>query len=84
MWEEADLSGGWADTDGMSARERLVTALTNLLATSRRGRMDAHRAEAERLVEEALKEQAHELAEVVRYFDRHPSEVADLIDPEVS
>jgi hypothetical protein len=90
MWEEADLSGGWADTDEMSARERLVTALTNLLATSRRGRMDAHRAEAERLVDAAL----HEAAERIRtskrlrdYTDDHMSDcnaAADYIDPEVS
>ncbi|MEV5319143.1 hypothetical protein AB0K92_16060 [Streptomyces sp. NPDC052687] len=70
-------------TTPASARETLTTTLTNLLARTRNGRMDAHRAEAERLVDEALKEHAHELAEVVRYFDRHPYEVADLIDPEV-
>ncbi|WP_406161016.1 hypothetical protein [Streptomyces canus] len=47
----------------MNARETLVTTLTNLLARTRNGRMDEHRAEAERMVEEALKERAHELAE---------------------
>jgi hypothetical protein len=50
----------------MTARETLVTTLTNLLARTRNGRMDAHRAEAERLVDEALGEHAHELAEAAR------------------
>ncbi|HLL34198.1 MAG TPA: hypothetical protein VK545_09965 [Streptomyces sp.] len=53
-------------TKPASARETLTTTLTNLLARTRNGRMDAHRAEAERLVEEALKEHAHELAEEIR------------------
>ncbi|MFG3014326.1 hypothetical protein ACGFZB_28685 [Streptomyces cinerochromogenes] len=40
-----------------TARETLTTTLTNLLARTRNGRMDAHRAEAERLVDEALAEE---------------------------
>ncbi len=40
----------------MTARETLTTTLTHLFAASRRGRMDLHRAEAERLVDEVLKE----------------------------
>jgi hypothetical protein len=47
----------------MSARATLITTLTSLLAVSRRGRMDAHRAEAERLFEEALRETARVLSE---------------------
>lgn len=27
MWEESDLSGGWADTEDMSARERLIRSV---------------------------------------------------------
>lgn len=50
----------------MSARETLTTTLTHLFAASRRGRMDVHRAEAERLVDEALSEHAHALAEEAR------------------
>ncbi|MDH6625751.1 hypothetical protein M2271_003562 [Streptomyces sp. LBL] len=50
----------------MTARETLVTTTTHLLAASRRGRMDSHRAEAKRLVDEVLKEGAHELAEEAR------------------
>ncbi|MFD9442139.1 hypothetical protein [Streptomyces sp. NPDC060001] len=80
-----------------SAREILTTTLTHLFAASRRGRMDSHRAEAERLVEEALKEHSHELAEEIRAWvaddpsgDSRASEygssepalnAADLIDP---
>ncbi|MFD5161025.1 hypothetical protein ACFWMJ_23600 [Streptomyces hawaiiensis] len=77
----------------MSARETLTTTLTNLLARTRSGRMDAHRAEAERLVEEALREGAHGLAERIRnskrlrdHTDDHMgdcNEAADEIDPEV-
>lgn len=52
-----------------TARETLTTTLTNLLARTRNGRMDVHRAEAERLVDEALKEGAHELAERQRAHD---------------
>lgn len=48
----------------MTARETLTTTLTNLLARTRNGRMDAHRAEAERLVDAVL----HEAAEAVRAF----------------
>lgn len=80
----------------MTARDTLVTTLTHLFAASRRGRMDAHRAEAERLVDEVLKEAAHEAAERIRLHDWDegcagvgccadtPQEAADLIDPEVS
>jgi hypothetical protein len=52
----------------VTARETLVTTLTNLLAVARNGRMDAHHAEAERLVDEALKEHAHELARRQKAF----------------
>ncbi|MFB7114062.1 hypothetical protein [Streptomyces sp. NPDC056291] len=47
----------------MSARETLVTTLTNLFARTRVGRMDAHRADAEKLVDDALRESAHALSE---------------------
>nr|WP_159059621.1 hypothetical protein [Streptomyces antibioticus] len=50
----------------MTARDTLVTTLTNLLARTRNGRMDEHRAEAERLVDEAVKEHAHALTEESR------------------
>ncbi|MFF3312491.1 hypothetical protein [Streptomyces sp. NPDC002952] len=62
--------------------------------------MDAHRAEAARLVDEALSEHAHALAERIRsvlhvdsgvgndwdWWDSAsiPDKCADLIDPEVS
>lgn len=39
-----------------SAKETLVSTLTNSLALTRVGRLDAHRKEAERLVDEALNE----------------------------
>lgn len=45
----------------MSAKETLVSTLTNALSVSRVGRLDAHRKEAERLVDEALKEEAQEV-----------------------
>lgn len=51
----------------VSARDILVTTLTNLRAVVHRGRMGEHRAHAERLVDEALKEHAHELAEAARH-----------------
>jgi hypothetical protein len=54
----------------MTARETLVTTLTHLFAASRRGRMDSHRAEAERLVDAALRERAHELANQIRAHAR--------------
>jgi hypothetical protein len=54
----------------VTARDTLVTTLTNLFARTRNGRMDAHRAEAERLVAEALTEQACGLSDVVRAMDR--------------
>ncbi|MET7939661.1 hypothetical protein [Streptomyces sp. NPDC005302] len=47
----------------MTARDTLVTTLESLFARTRNGRMDAHRAEAERLVDEALREQAGALSE---------------------
>ncbi|WP_432157784.1 hypothetical protein [Streptomyces sp. bgisy153] len=47
----------------MSARETLTTTLTNLFARTRNGRVDAHRAEAERLVDEVLNEQARDLSD---------------------
>ncbi|MEU3285599.1 hypothetical protein [Streptomyces longwoodensis] len=50
----------------MTARETLVTTLTSLLAVSRRGRMDAHRAEAERLVDEAFHESTARLMDDAR------------------
>ena len=84
----------------MTARETLTTTLTNLLARTRNGRMDAHRAEAERLVDEALSEHAHGLAEESRRFvgpRAYPGEsefitryvagwhhAIDRIDPEVT
>lgn len=74
----------------MTAYDTLVTTLTNLLAVSRRGRMDAHRAEAERMVDDVL----HEAAERIRnskrlrdYTDDHMSdcyEAANEIDPEAT
>jgi hypothetical protein len=42
----------------MTARETLVATLTNLFARTRIGHFDVHRVEAERLVDDALKEQA--------------------------
>lgn len=54
----------------MTARETLTTTLTNLLARTRNGRTDAHRAEAERLVGEALQEHRSDLAEAVHGLDR--------------
>jgi hypothetical protein len=52
----------------MSARETLTTTLTNLLSRARNGHMDAHRAEAERMVAEVLSEHAHGLADEAREF----------------
>lgn len=84
----------------MSARDNLVATLESLLARTRNGRMDAHRAEAERLVDDALNERAHELAEEARKFvgpRAYPGEpervtryvagwhhATDRIDPEVT
>lgn len=78
----------------MSARDTLVTTLTNLLAVSTRGRMDTHRAKAEALVDDALKEHAHGLAEKIRespgwchgeWMDsRDRNHAANIIDPEVT
>ncbi|MER7922155.1 hypothetical protein ABTY96_03290 [Streptomyces sp. NPDC096057] len=46
----------YAVTAPTTARETLVDTLTNLLARTRNGRMDTHRAEAKRMVDEAFKE----------------------------
>jgi hypothetical protein len=83
----------------VTARESLTTTLANLLSRTRNGRMDAHRAEAERLVSEVLDEYAHALAEEAREFvgpRAYPGEAEpitryvagwhdaiDRIDPEV-
>ncbi|GAB1326947.1 hypothetical protein [Streptomyces sennicomposti] len=61
----------------MTARETLVTTLTNLLALSRRGRMDAHRAEAERLVDDVL----HEAAEEIR-AETESLKAAGVLEPD--
>lgn len=52
----------------MSAYERLVTSLASSWATTGRGRYETHEARAKALVDEALKEQAHRLAEEGRRF----------------
>ncbi|WDM16718.1 hypothetical protein J3S85_37775 [Streptomyces lavenduligriseus] len=77
----------------MTARERLVITLANLMARSGFGPYSKHEEIAKRLVDEALGEHAHELAERIRnskrlrdYTDDHMSdcyEAADEIDPEV-
>lgn len=68
MWEESDLSGGWADSDGMSARERLLGDLISLGQERCVGQVerDQCRADAERLVDAF----AHELAEKQRRLTR--------------
>lgn len=48
-----------------SAKEILVSTLTNAFAVTLVGRLDAHRKEAERLVDEALREQALRLSDRV-------------------
>jgi hypothetical protein len=80
----------------VNARDTLVQTLTNALAVTRVGRLDTIRAEAERLVDEALKEHAHELAKkqhaTAREYEATQSEDfvagmqvgADLVDPEVT
>ncbi|MDX2794022.1 hypothetical protein [Streptomyces scabiei] len=78
----------------MTKRESLVLVLAGSLATSGIGRFEEHKARAERLVDEALKEHAHELAKKIRTdadeWDGWPEKqtamgyTADLIDPEVS
>lgn len=50
----------------MTARDTLVTTLESLFARTRNGRMDEHQAEAERLVDEAVKEHVHAKAEESR------------------
>ncbi|MET9816891.1 hypothetical protein [Streptomyces sp. NPDC006355] len=49
----------------MTAVETLVNTLTNSLAVTRVGRMDDIRKEAERLVDEALREKAFRLSDRV-------------------
>jgi hypothetical protein len=74
----------------VNARETLVATLTAYFALSRMGRLDAHRAEAERLVDAVLKEHARTLAETIR---SHPEceiggygdgilDASFMIDPE--
>lgn len=75
----------------MTARGDLIGTLTNLYARTRNGRMDAHKAEAERLVDAVL----HEAAERLRRLVTHAEDPwkclpcathlydADLIDPKV-
>jgi hypothetical protein len=83
MWEEADLSGGWADTAGMSARELLYVALMN------GGPHSPARSERASALIDAF---AHELAEEIRaesdpgspIFVITAEEAADLIDPQVT
>jgi dihydroxyacetone kinase len=78
----------------MTARDTLVTSLTNLFARTRNGRLDAHRAEAERLVDEAMTETAFTLSETIaddswsRYqreeYEAGMRRAAELIQPEVT
>jgi hypothetical protein len=84
----------------MTARDNLVTTLMNLFARTRNGHMDAHRAEAERLVDEALNEKAYVLSEIIaddswsrrdrwgRYereeYEAGMRRAAELIEPEVT
>ena len=51
-----------------SAKEALVSTLTNSLAGTRVGRLDSIRKEAERLVDEALKEHITDRAKAQRAF----------------
>lgn len=73
----------------MSARDRLITALASSWATTGCGRYETHETRAKALVDEALREHAHELAEQIRNapmavgFEDGMWEAADLIDPEV-
>ncbi|MEU1037675.1 hypothetical protein [Streptomyces sp. NPDC005907] len=84
----------------LTKRESLILVLAGSLATSGVGRYEEHRARAERLVDEALNEHAHTLAEKQRaelddmnngpvYIDdrewiQRAGKFPDLIDPEVS
>lgn len=52
----------------MSAKEALVSTLTSALAVTRVGRLDVIRKEAERLVDEALKEHLIEKAREQKAF----------------
>ncbi|MEU1254806.1 hypothetical protein ABZ445_16150 [Streptomyces chartreusis] len=77
----------------VSSRDTLVTTLTNAFARSDLGRIEQHRAKAEELVDDALKEHAHGLAEGARRrvadMERRglvPSVryIVNCIDPEVT
>jgi hypothetical protein len=61
-----------------SAKEVLVSTLTNSLAVTRVGRLDVIRKEAERLVDEALKEHSNDLAGLV--YDHPEFEVGGYGD----
>jgi hypothetical protein len=50
----------------VTKRDALVIVLAGTLATAGIGRYEEHKARAERLVDEALSEHAHELAELQR------------------
>lgn len=71
----------------MSAKETLVATLTNCLAVTRVGRMDAHRKEAERLVDEVLHEEAKRIKAGCRALPEGSDwfsgmfDAANLIDP---
>lgn len=67
MWEEADLSGGWADTDGMSTRERLVKVLEHTSTEYLDARFDPERnLTLDKIARLLLERHAHELAEKIR------------------
>jgi hypothetical protein len=84
----------------VTKRDTLILILTGSLATSGMGRYEEHEARAERLVDEALREHAHGLAEEGRAFvgpRSYPHETErvtryvagwhdslDRIDPEVT
>ena len=86
MWEEADLSGGWADTDGGRAEVNARDAIDSLgdcyLTPGVHKRLMA-------LVTQLLDEHAHELAEQIREEARQYGKddafamklAAKLIDP---
>lgn len=71
----------------MSAKDKLVETLTNLLAISRVGRLDEHRETAKHLVAEVLHEAANELREEAWPHERDEREneliysLAAKIDP---
>jgi hypothetical protein len=84
----------------VTKRDALILILTGSLATSGVGRYEEHKARAEQLVDEALSEHAHGLADEARKFVgprayAHESErvtryvagwhdALDRIDPEVT